>query len=226
MSTEASNAVRIAQAGTNATTKAQAAATKAENLLASEVTNAVGKPLTEAKDALHALGVPVSEASTLLKDAVLPFNQAVTALEKAGFDAANAVKIAEAGTAQQLKNLKSSSSTATGLLVNGIEVSGEVYDAAIGQAFKEQTHEKIRRLKIPKHAVTPESYGAVGAPPRANTSGTSKGLTIQSGAIVINPAPGNDHRSTLATVATVEAAFKRLETILSGGVSQMGNVFA
>ena len=223
---DASNAVRIAQAGTNATTKAQAAATKAENLLASEVTNAVGKPLTEAKDALHALGVPVSEASTLLKDAVLPFNQAVTALEKAGFDAANAVKIAEAGTAQQLKNLKSSSSTATGLLVNGIEVSGEVYDAAIGQAFKEQTHEKIRRLKIPKHAVTPESYGAVGAPPRANTSGTSKGLTIQSGAIVINPAPGNDHRSTLATVATVEAAFKRLETILSGGVSQMGNVFA
>ena len=221
---DASNAVKIATAGTNATQKADAAAAKAQNLLASEVSSAVGKPLAEAKDALHALGVPINEASSLLKDAVLPFNQAVTALEKAGFDAANAVKIAEAGTATALKGAVADSTNATGLLVNGIEVSGKVYDAAIGQAFKQQTHETMKHIAATKGKVTPESYGAIGGP-RSSTVKPTQQINIQSGAVVIHPAPGNDANSQLATKSMVEEAFRKLAVVLSGGVSQMGNVF-
>ena len=109
-------------------------------------------------------------------------------------------------------------------MVNGIEVSGKVYDAAIGQAFKEQTHQTLRHIREAKGKVTPESYGAIGGP-APSTSKPTQQIVVQSGAVVIHPAPGNDAKSELATKKTVEEAFQKLAVVLSGGVNQMGNVF-
>ena len=153
-------------------TKAATAVKKAQTDLTSEILKALTLPANEAAQSLRDLGVPANKAAQVLKDAVEPFQEAVKALEKEGLSAADAVKIAEAGQKMTAAATKASATAAakaataasnlSGITVNGIQVSGAVYDAAIGSAYKAQTGMTLGS-GAPSPS-TPSTYGAIGAP--------------------------------------------------------------
>lgn len=214
--------------------KAQSEAAKAASTLTSEVLTAIKLPADEATKSLVALGVPAKRASAVLHDAVLPFTDAVKALEKAGFDAKDAVKIAEAGAAEVAKANKAAAAAATKavatattsigtLMINGIDVSGAVYRAAIGAAYKLQTGGANLNVGIPSVAPT---AGIVSAPPApAPTESLSRGvvLNIGAGAVVIHPAAGNDAASLAKTSTLIDQAMqqmlRKLAAELRGGAN-------
>jgi TP901 family phage tail tape measure protein len=205
-------------AGTTAANKAAAASLKAQNTLTSETLTALKLPYAEGVHQLELLGVPAKKAALVLHDAVLPFNDAVKALEKAGFDAANAVKIADAERKKKTKApTKGTSSNPTGIMVNGIEVSGAVYDAAIGAAMGLKPTNRKGTSTV-GGAPTPGSYGYVGGPAATKSPPT---INIAPGAIVVNPAPGNDAKSLLVTHAMLEELLVRWTTEVQAGQTSL-----
>ena len=98
----------------------------------------------------------------------------------------------------------SNSGQAGGIMVNGVEVSGAVYDAAIGAAYGKQTSNVAAAMQ-PK------------TPPTIN---------INAGAVVIHPAPGNDAHSLLATQNMINEMLKELTTELQSGVTSLSTASA
>jgi TP901 family phage tail tape measure protein len=231
---EHADALKAAKAAEAASKKGAAEAKTAATDLTNEVIKAIKLPADEAKKSLELLGVPALKASKVLADAALPFAQAVTALEKQGFDAQNAVKVAEAGSAavaaeakkdaaaaaKALKaTLASSTASLTGLMVNGIEVSGSVYRAAIGAAYQIQTGAVLAGAGASAPTSSPSFTSAPVAP--APTQSLSRGvvLNINAGAVQIHPAEGNDAHSLLATKGYVDNAFRGFTTELHAALS-------
>jgi TP901 family phage tail tape measure protein len=204
---------KAAEAATKAVTTAASAAVKAQTTLSNEVLAAVKMPLAKGVEQLKALGVPANKATQVLKDAVKPFTDAVTSLEKAGFTAAEAVKIADAGQAELTKEakanaaktkaataaaLKAGADSLTALTVNGIAVSGSIYRAAIGAAYKTQTGSSIN---------------AIGTSTTAQQPGTNVLLQVHPGAIVVHTTKGDDMNTILDKV------LRQLSTELRSGTS-------
>jgi TP901 family phage tail tape measure protein len=204
------------KAAASASKAAATAAARAQSTFTSEVLTAITLPHARAVDQLKALGVPANKAVQVLHDAVEPFNQAVKALEKAGFDASNAVKIADAGqkalvaeakadaaankaAATAAKKSGTASSGLGGIMVNGVMVSGAVYDAAIGAAYQKQTGTSLSTQK---------------QPPTIN---------FHPGAVVIHPAPGNDAASLLTTQGMLNDLLQRLTTEIRSGQNALGS---
>ena len=111
-------------------------------------------------------------------------------------------------------------SNLAGVTVNGIQVSGAVYDAAIGSAYKNQTGQALSSTG-PSSTATPSSYGAVGGP---TSPAGSAGVTFQSGSIIINPAPGNDAASLLATQGMIAEMLQQITNEISNTPSPLGSV--
>ncbi len=219
-----------AKAASSAATKAATAAKTAESQLTSALISAIKEPLKQGVDSLKALGVPANRATAVLKDAVKPFTDAVTALEKAGFDASDAVKIADAGQAELTKEAKAAAAVAkaaakkavddttsslTALTVNGIQVSGSIYRAAIGAAYKTQTGANLNATLSPVSAVAPISAPVAPTPPKS----LSQGIVFQSGAIQIHPSPGNDAASLAATKSYIDQMLRQLASEIRAGTS-------
>jgi TP901 family phage tail tape measure protein len=224
-------AKKSATAAAEAAKKTGDAIVKAQTDLTTEVVAAIKEPLSKGVEQLKALGVPANKATQVLKDAVKPFTDAVTALEKAGFTAVEAVKIADAGQAELTKEAKTAAAAAkaaakkavddttsslTALTVNGIAVSGSIYRAAIGAAYKIQTGANLNATGNVS-PVTPPIVSAPIAP--APTQSLSRGVVFESGAIQIHPAPGNDAASLAATKSYIDQMLRQLTSELRGGVS-------
>jgi hypothetical protein len=220
----------ITAAMTKAHAGAVSAATKAASTLASEVLSAIRLPTSQAIEHLKALGVPASKAAAILHDAVEPFSQAVRALEKAGFSAAEAVKIADAGakanvaatktaikatTASVTSTIAATAGALSGLMVNGIAVSGPVYEAAIGIAYKQQTGRTLGGSAGATSAPSPVT--GISTPSMPVSSGPV--INFHPGAIVINPAPGNDANSLRETQSMLEQMLREIGSELRGGIA-------
>ena len=227
-------AKKAASAGDSAAKKSAADAVKAQTTLSNEVLAAVKMPLAQGAASLKALGVPANKATAVLHDAVKPFTDAVKSLKAAGFTAAEAVRIADAGQAELTKEakanaaktkaataaaLKSGADSLTALTVNGIAVSGSIYRAAIGAAYKTQTGANLNGTT----GVTPITSAPVAPTP---TQSLSRGvvLNIQSGAVQIHPAAGNTTESLAATKSYVDQAFRQLAVELRSGTSGLAVV--
>jgi hypothetical protein len=226
----------VSSSAKSAATKAASAAKSAASTLTSEVIKAIGEPASQAAASLRDLGVPATKAADVLHDAVKPFNDAVRALEQQGFDAADAVKIATAGSAEVAKEAKAAAeaakknatdavssalSTLSGITVNGIQVAGAVYQAAIGAAYAQQTGIGIGTGTGPTTPATPSTYAAVGSP-----MNVSHAITIAQGAIVINPAPGNTTETLVATQQMVNNMLNELLSRLQSGATGLSDVTA
>ena len=105
--------------------------------------------------------------------------------------------------------------------MNGIQVSGAVYQAAIGAAYAQQTGRAPGTGGGPIGSSTPNSYAAIGSPTNVN-----HGITIQSGAIVINPAPGNTSETLVATQAMVNNMLRELLSRMQSGSTYLSDVTA
>ena len=232
----AAAAKKAASASASAAKKSAADAVKAQTTLTSEVVTAIKMPFAKGVEQLKALGVPANKATQALHDAVKPFTDSVKALEKAGFTAAESVKIADAGQAELQKEAKAAAAKAkaavkaattattgslTALMVNGIAVSGSVYRAAIGAAYKTQTGANLNGT----NASTPIGFMSAPVAPTPTRS-LSRGvvLNIASGAINIHPAPGNDAASLNATKTYIDQALRQLAAELRGGTSGLAVV--
>jgi phage-related protein len=77
-----------------------------------------------------------------------------------------------------------------------------------------------------KHAGTPGAFGAAVRDEYGTSASRGVIINIQSGAVVINPAPGNDSASLAATGRLVDEAFRQLAVDLERGVSALGKVHA
>ena len=199
---------------------------------------AITLPAQEAATYLRDLGVPANKAAQVLKDAAKPFGDAVKALEQQGFDAADAVKVALAGSAEVAKEAKAAAAAAkksatdavassltqlTGITVNGIQVAGAVYQAAIGAAYAAQTGLAPSAGAPGLTGVpTPPTYAAVGAP----TTTMNHAITIQQGAIVINPAPGNTQETLVATQQMVNNMLRELLSRMQSGSTYLSDMTA
>jgi hypothetical protein len=103
--------------------------------------------------------------------------------------------------------------------VNGIQVSGSIYRAAIGAAYKIQTGANLNGTS----SVSPVSAPIVSAPVAPTpTQSLNRGVVFESGAIQIHPAPGNDAASLAATKSYIDQMLRQLTSELRGGVSLTG----
>jgi len=234
-------------AKSHAGSAAAKAATKAahdQNTQASEIVAAIHLPLAQGVDQLRRLGVPASRASEVLKDAVEPFNKAVTALEKAGFSAANAVKIADAGRLEVEKEAKAAAAAAkkaatnaTKAITNTANSMWTAMDAALynelilnqgaaGQAARAgQSNVTLGQFAgaVPMPVSTKSTSGAASfasttsVTPTASTGPAS--IVISPGAVVVTIGPGNDEK---AITRAINEALRQLTSELKSGVAQLG----